>query len=196
MGTIKESLFADDGAGRLLGAALADEIEPPRGGGTEIKMDRNQSRKNAVTSVKRKDYRRYAEAMSPPSPLFKNMLRAFLVGGAICTVGQALLTLYRDGFGMAERESSTLCSVTLVFVAALLTGIGVFDNIARWAGAGTLVPITGFANSVVSSAIDSRSEGLVLGVGAKIFTVAGPVLLYGTLSGVVYGVVYFICGLL
>ena len=161
-----------------------------------VKMDKKQARRNAVTSVERKGYKKYAEAMSPPSPLFRNMLRAFLVGGAICTLGEALISLYRDGFGMAERESATLCSVTLVFVAALLTGIGIFDNIARWAGAGTLVPITGFANSVVSSAIDSRSEGLVLGVGSKIFTVAGPVLPYGTLVGAVYGVIYFILGLL
>ena len=93
------------------------------------------------------------------------------------------------------KDSGTLCSVTLVFIAVLLTGIGVFDDIARHAGAGTLVPITGFANAVASSAIDSRCEGLVLGVGAKIFTVAGPVLLYGTLAGFLYGVIYSIIGL-
>ena len=148
--------------------------------------------KNSLDRVKRDKYKKYAEAMSPPSPVLKNSARAFLVGGLICVIGQLLLELYGGAFGMDEKQAGTLCAVTLVFVAALLTGIGIFDNIARWAGAGTVVPITGFANSVVSSAIDSRSEGLVLGVGAKIFTVAGPVLLYGTLSGVVYGVIYFI----
>ena len=162
----------------------------------EKNMDKKNVRKNPTTDVKRESYKRYAEAMSPPSPLLKNSIRAFFVGGCICSIGQALLELYQEICGMGEREAGILCSVTLVFIAALLTGIGVFDNIARWAGAGTLVPITGFANSVVSAAIDSRSEGLVLGLGAKIFTVAGPVLLYGTLAGVVYGVIYFVLGLL
>jgi len=97
---------------------------------------------------------------------------------------------------MPKDDAGTLCSISLVFIAVLLTGLGVFDNIARRAGAGTLVPITGFANSVASPAIDSRAEGLVLGVGAKIFTVAGPVLLYGTLSGSIYGVIYWLCGII
>ena len=96
---------------------------------------------------------------------------------------------------MSEENAATLTSVTLIFIAALLTGIGVFDKIARVAGAGTLVPITGFANAVAAPAIDSRAEGLVLGVGAKIFTVAGPVILYGTLAGAIYGVIYYICSL-
>ena len=159
-------------------------------------MKRKEIRKNTGTDIKKESYKKYAEAMAPRSPLLKNSLRAFIVGGGICCLGQGLLDLYGGFFGMNESDSGTLCSVTLVFVASLLTGIGVFDNIARWAGAGTLVPITGFANSVASSAIDSRSEGLVLGVGAKIFTVAGPVLLYGTLAGAVYGVIYYFIGLL
>lgn len=158
-------------------------------------MDRKRSRKNPSGNVKKDSYKKYAEAMSPRSPLLKNSVRAFFVGGLICGLGQVLLMVYGDLFNMAEKESGTLCAVTLVFIAALLTGIGIFDNIARWAGAGTLVPITGFANSVASSAIDSRSEGLVLGVGSKIFTVAGPVLLYGTLAGVIYGVIYYILSL-
>ena len=97
---------------------------------------------------------------------------------------------------MPQREAGTLCSVTLIFVAALLSGLGLFERIAKRAGGGTLVPITGFANSVVSPAIDSKAEGLILGVGAKIFTVAGPVLLYGTLAGAVWGIVYWIMGVL
>ena len=142
--------------------------------------------------MKKKDYSKYAEAVSPRSPILKDCLWAFFVGGAISCLGQGLLDVYGGILGMSERDAGTLCSITLVFVAALLTGIGVFDNIARHAGAGTLVPITGFANSVVSPAIDSRSEGLILGVGAKIFTVAGPVLLYATLSGASYGTVYWL----
>ena len=134
-------------------------------------------------------YRRYAQAHAPRSPLVKDCLHACLVGGGICCAAQGLRTLYEVIFGFAGDDVGTMTSVTLVFVTALLTGFGVFDNIARFAGAGTLVPITGFANAVVSSAIDSRAEGYVLGVGAKIFTVAGPVLLYGTVAGTVYGVI-------
>ena len=107
---------------------------------------------------------------------------------------QALKNVYM-GLGMEEQNAATLCSVTLVFIAALLTGLGVFDKIAKFAGAGTLVPITGFANSVVSPAMDSHAEGMVLGIGAKIFTVAGPVLLYGTAAGTLYGIIYWIATL-
>lgn len=142
--------------------------------------------------MKKQTYEKYSEAVAPRSPIIKNCLWAFFVGGAICCIGQGLLDVYGQVLGLSEKDSGTLCAVTLVFVAALLTGIGVFDNIARHAGAGTLVPITGFANAVVSPAIDSKSEGLVLGVGAKIFTVAGPVLLYGTLAGAVYGIIYWL----
>lgn len=146
-------------------------------------------------NMDKKTYRRFADAHAPRSPLFKNCLWAFFVGGFICTVAQALNTVYTTSLGMEKEDAGTLTSVTLVFIAVLLTGIGVFDDIARHAGAGTLVPITGFANAVVSPAIDSGAEGPVLGIGAKIFTVAGPVLLYGTLSGAVYGLIYFIIGL-
>ena len=145
--------------------------------------------------MKKERYKQYAKAAAPRTPCLKNCVWAFLVGGSICTVGQGLLTLYEKVLKLSAKDSGTLCSVTLVFIAVLLTGIGVFDDIARHAGAGTLVPITGFANAVASSAIDSRCEGLVLGVGAKIFTVAGPVLLYGTLAGFLYGVIYSIIGL-
>ena len=137
-------------------------------------------------------YRRFADAHAPRSPMGKNCLFAFLIGGTICTLAQGLLELYMRGLGMEKTDAATLTSVTLIFFAVLLTGLGVFDRIARVAGAGTLVPITGFANSVVSPAIDSHAEGLILGVGAKIFTVSGPVLLYATLAGSVYGVVYWV----
>ncbi len=143
-------------------------------------------------NMDKKTYKKYAQAHAPASPLLLDCVRAFLVGGVICVVGQGLIFLYRDILGIEQRDAGTLCSVTLIFVAAMLSGLGVFDDIARFAGAGTLVPITGFANSVVSPAIDSKSEGVVLGVGAKIFTVAGPVLLYGVLSGAIYGVIYYV----
>lgn len=145
--------------------------------------------------MNKKDYDKYVKSVSPKSPLIKDCLWAFFVGGGICVLGQGLLDLYKNFLSMDERDAGTLTAVSLVFLAAALTGAGIFDNIARHAGAGTLVPITGFANAVVSPAIDSRSEGLVLGVGAKIFTVAGPVLLYGTLSGTLYGVIYWVVGL-
>ena len=145
-------------------------------------------------NMDKQTYRRFADAHAPRSPLARDCVHAFLVGGLICTVAQALTTIYM-ALGVAKEEAGTLTSVTLVFVAALLTGLGVFVKLAKFAGAGTLVPITGFANAVVSPAIDGRSEGLILGVGAKIFSVAGPVLLYGTLAGTVYGVVYWIVSL-
>lgn len=144
-------------------------------------------------NLDKQQYKKYAAAHAPKSPLIKDCLRAFLVGGLICAIGQGLTNLF--GIWFVKDEAATLASVTLVFVAVALTAIGLFDRIAKFAGAGTLVPITGFANSVASPAIDSRAEGLVLGVGAKIFTVAGPVLLYGTLAGALYGVIYYIWGL-
>ncbi len=146
-------------------------------------------------NIEKKRYKKYAEAHAPSSPTVKNCVWAFGVGGLICVFGQALLLLYTNIFKMPEREAGTLCSVTLIFIAALLSGLGLFEKIAKHSGGGTLVPITGFANSVVSPAIDSKAEGFVLGIGAKIFTVAGPVLLYGTLAGAVWGVIYWIIGL-
>ena len=139
-----------------------------------------------------KTYQRFADAHAPYSPILKNCFNAFWTGGLFCTLGQGLRMLYNNVAMLNEEDSAILTSVTLVFIAALLSGIGIFDRIAKFAGAGTLVPITGFANSVVSPAIDSKSEGLILGVGAKIFTVSGPVLLYGTLAGSIYGVIYWI----
>ena len=145
-------------------------------------------------NMEKQTYKKYADAHAPASPIVRDCLRAFLVGGLICVVGQILIIVY-SALGMAEDDAKALCSVTLIFVAALLSGFSLFEKIAKFAGGGTLVPITGFANSVVSPAIDSRSEGLVLGVGAKIFTVAGPVLLYGTLAGAVWGVIYWLIGI-
>ena len=143
-------------------------------------------------NMDKKQYKKYAQAHAPKSPLLKDSIKAFLFGGVICAFAQGLLELYGKVFLMDEESAGTLTSVTLIFIAVVLTAVGVFDKIAKHAGAGTLVPITGFANSVVSPAIDSKAEGFVLGVGAKIFTVAGPVLLYGTLAGAVYGFIYWL----
>ena len=142
-------------------------------------------------NMEKESYKKYADAHAPSSPLVKDCIWAFCIGGLICAIGQGLIIIFRDLLGMEQKDAGLLCSVSLIFVAVLLSGIGVFDKIAKRAGAGTLVPITGFANAVVSTAIDSKSEGLILGVGSKIFTVAGPVLLYGILAGSVYGVIYF-----
>ena len=143
-------------------------------------------------NIDKKQYKKYAASHAPRSPMLKNCLYAFFTGGAICVLGQWLKGLYANNFGIAEADAATLSSVTLIFISVTLTALGIFDKIAKRAGAGTLVPITGFANSVASPALDSRAEGYVLGVGAKIFTVAGPVLLYGTLSGAIYGLLYFL----
>lgn len=143
-------------------------------------------------NMSKETYKKYADARAPKSPVLKDCLHAFSVGGLICCMGQGLTDLYTKLCSFPKEDAGTLTSATLVLIAAILTGLGVFDRIAKFAGAGTLVPITGFANSVVSPAIDSKSEGLILGVGAKIFTVAGPVLLYGTLAGAAYGGVYWI----
>lgn len=132
---------------------------------------------------------------SPRTKVFKNSILSFLIGGVICVVGQLLMELY-SYIGFDKKTTGILVTVSLIFVAALLTSLGVFDKIARHAGAGTLVPVTGFSNAVVSQAMDAKSEGCVLGVGAKIYTVAGPVILFGLLSGVVYGVIYYIYGMI
>ena len=143
----------------------------------------------------KKSYAKFVKSHAKKSPILKNCINAFISGGLICALGEALYKLYYEIMLLPEKDSGAYVSITLVFIAALLTGIGVFDNVAKVAGAGTLVPITGFSNSVVSPAIDTKAEGYILGVGAKIFTVAGPVLLYGTLAGALYGVVYFIADL-
>lgn len=135
-----------------------------------------------------REYGKYVGKKSKPSPIWKNMIWAFMVGGLICAAGQALMNLYKT-FDLSETASATAVSVTFIVIAALLTGLGVFDDIAKRAGAGTLVPITGFANAMVSPALEFKSEGLILGTGAKLFTLAGPVLAYGIGTSVIYGLI-------
>ena len=134
-------------------------------------------------------YQKYVKRHAPRSPVLKNCVSAFAVGGGIGLGAELLSRLYRF-LGAPGSSVGTLVSITLIFLTALLTGLGVFDRIGRFAGAGTLAPVTGFANAVVSPALDNKSEGLVLGVGGKIFTVAGPVILFGIFAGAIYGVIY------
>lgn len=141
--------------------------------------------------ISNEKYSEMVKKASPPSPKLKDCIKAFLFGGAICCFGQLLLTLYRS-FGIAERESKTLVSITLIVITAILTGIGVFDKIAKHAGAGTIVPITGFANSVVSPALEFKSEGFIMGTGVNIFRISGPVILYSTTAATLYGLIYFL----
>ena len=140
--------------------------------------------------VTKKEYSKIVEKHSGKSPLLKDCLRAFFVGGLICVIGQVLRDFYGN-MGLDKTLSGTATSITLIFIASLLTALGIFDKIGKFAGAGTLVPITGFSNAVTSPAMEFRSEGLVAGVGAKIFTVAGPVIVYGTLSSILAGLIYF-----
>ena len=147
-------------------------------------------------NMDKKTYARYVEARAPRSPLVRNCVNAFLVVGGICLFAEGIIQLLTGIWKFSRETASTWSAIALILIAVTLTAIGVFDKIAKFAGGGTLLPITGFANAVASPAIDSRSEGFVLGVGAKIFTVAGPVLLYGTAAGTVYGIIYWVCTLI
>ena len=135
-----------------------------------------------------KEYQEYVKNMSPDSPLWKDMAMAFLIGGLICVVGQLVQNGWA-GLGVNKEDAGSATACTMVFLSALLTGLNLYNKLARFGGAGTLVPITGFANAVVSPAIDFKSENWVNGVGAKMFTVAGPVIVYGTSASVIYGTI-------
>ena len=137
------------------------------------------------------NYKYYAMHHSKKSPILKDCFFAFIFGGGICTFAEALLTFYMS-IDIQEENARLLVTLTLIFLTCFLTGLGVFDRIARIGGAGTFVPITGFANAVVSPAIDYTAEGLVMGVGANMFKIAGPVIVYGTLSSVIYGFFYWL----
>ena len=142
-------------------------------------------------NMNNQEYDQFVSSRADRSPLWKDLLWAFLVGGAICAGGQGLTALYQS-LGFAKDDAGTWTSVTLIVLASLLTGLGVFDNIAKRAGAGTLVPITGFSNAMVSPALEFKSEGFVTGTGTKLFTVAGPVLAYGISASAVYGVILWL----
>lgn len=136
-------------------------------------------------------YNEYVKRKTPNSKIFTNCLKAFVIGGLICVIGQLVTDFFSKKMGLDEESAGTATSIVMVFLGALLTGLNIYPKIAKHAGAGTIVPITGFANSVVSPALEAKTEGLVLGVGAKIFTIAGPVILYGILASVVAGICYY-----
>ena len=140
--------------------------------------------------VSQKEYGEMVKKASPNSKSCIDIPCAFVIGGLICVIGQALTDFY-SYLGFDDRTSATWCTVTLVFLSALLTGLGVYEKIAKHGGAGTLVPVTGFANAVASPAVEFKSEGFILGLGAKIFIIAGPVILYGTAASVLYGLIYY-----
>ena len=137
-----------------------------------------------------KEYEKLSASLAPKSPILKDCFHAFWIGGLICVVGQLFINVY-TALGLPKQDASTFASMSLVALSALLTGLSLYDDIAKHAGAGTLVPITGFANAVSAPAVEFKTEGFILGVGAKIFTIAGPVILYGTAAGVIYGVIYW-----
>ena len=138
-----------------------------------------------------KKYKEMAEKKSPPSPIIKNCIIAFLIGGAICALGQGIINFF-EACGMEFEDASCIASCSLVFLSVLLTGLNIYGKIAKHAGAGTLVPITGFANAVAAPALEFKSEGLILGLGAKMFVIAGPVIVYGVLSSVLAGIIKYI----
>ena len=138
-----------------------------------------------------KQYARLIKELSPKSPIVKDCVNAFWICGLICTLGQLAMNGY-TALGLDKTDAGTATSMTLVALSALLTGLSLYDNIAKYAGAGTLVPITGFANSIAAPAVEFKTEGFILGVGAKIFQIAGPVIVYGVSASVVYGLIYWI----
>lgn len=157
--------------------------------------NRENCEREVSMSVQKAAYLAYVEKSAKKSPLVKDCFKAFFVGGSICLVGQLLKNLYTE-LGIGEENVKALVPSSIVLLTAIVTALGWFDRLAKFGGAGTLVPISGFANAVVAPAIDNKAEGWVLGLGAKIFIIAGPVILYGTLASVIYGVVYYIMGLI
>lgn len=141
-------------------------------------------------NVNQKQYSEMTKQASPPTKSWITIPKAFVIGGLICGLGQLLLSWF-DSMGLSKKNAALLTSITLIFISALLTGLKLYEKIAKHGGAGTLVPITGFANAVVSPAIEFKSEGMILGLGAKIFIIAGPVILYGILASVLYGIIYY-----
>ncbi|MBR4863752.1 MAG: stage V sporulation protein AC [Oscillospiraceae bacterium] len=142
-----------------------------------------------------KEYDKLVKSMMPRSPMIKDCVFAFVIGGLICALGQLLKNSYL-ALGLGEESAGTAVSVTLVAISALLTGLSLYDNIAKHAGAGTLVPITGFANAISAPAVEFKTEGMILGTAAKMFTIAGPVIVYGVSASVVYGIIYWLCTLM
>jgi stage V sporulation protein AC len=152
-----------------------------------IDMDIKQQKIN-------QEYQNYVKSTMPKSNILKNCIMAFLIGGLICTIGQLITNIGINYYGLNKQDAGTFTSIILIFLSALLTGLGIYDDIAKVAGAGTIVPITGFANSIVSPAMEFKREGYVFGVGAKMFSIAGPVLVYGIGTSTIVGLLYYLFG--
>lgn len=142
--------------------------------------------------MKRELYKKRVEAVHPKPPIVKNVCRAFVVGGLICVIGQVIQNQFLENFGMAKPDAAAATSAVMIFLGALFTGLGIYDELGKYAGAGSVVPITGFANSIVASAMEFKREGYVFGIGAKMFTIAGPVIVYGTVTAFIVGLVHIL----
>lgn len=149
------------------------------------------SQKKKLTPVQQ-EYKELAKRREPPRPVLQNCIRAFISGGAICILGQAIQEMFVHWAGFEEKQASNPTVAVLILISVILTSLGVYDKMAQWAGAGSAVPVTGFANSMASAAIEHRSEGLVLGVGGKMFKLAGPVIVFGTVAAFIVGICYLI----
>jgi len=151
----------------------------------------NKSMRQPAIVVTPEEYKTLTKQYTPKPTIVKNVVRAFIVGGIICSIGQVIINSYVI-LGMPQLEASAAATATMIFIGAFLTGLGIYDKIGKFAGAGSIIPITGFANSIVSPAMEFKREGYVLGVGAKLFTVAGPVLVYGISTSIVVGIIFFL----
>ena len=151
----------------------------------------NQTFRQPTISVTPEQYKSLAQQYTPKPTVVKNVIRAFVVGGIICALGQVIVNLFVM-VGLNRIEASTAATATMIFLGALLTGLGIYDEIGKFGGAGSIVPVTGFSNSIVAPAMEFKREGFILGVGAKLFTVAGPVLVYGIATSIVVGIVYYL----
>lgn len=155
----------------------------------------NQPSQSSLSKMSSADYQTIAKKHEPPRAVFRNCIRAFLVGGLICLIGQCIQQFFMSVFDMSTKEAASPTVAVLIIISVILTCLGVYDRIAQWAGAGSAVPVTGFANSMCSAALEHRSEGLVLGVGAKMFKLAGSVIVFGTVAAFIIGVIYAFLGI-
>ncbi|PWM48595.1 MAG: stage V sporulation protein AC [Bacillota bacterium] len=162
--------------------------------GASVNEEKEKAQVSTYAGVN-ENYLAYVRTFAPPTKHFHNCMRAFMVGGLICCIGQFLRTLFETVFLLTGDELAGATSMALIFLGCLLTGLGVYDRIGKAAGAGSIVPITGFANSVCSPALEFKSEGMITGLAAKMFTVAGPIIVYGVLAGAAVGLIYFLLGL-
>ena len=157
----------------------------------ETRLQENERQTAQIQEQLNKQYANHTKQSMPRAPIMKNVWHAFLVGGLICTAGQIVILLMQGLYDMDFRSASAMAGVTVVVVTAILTGLGIYDEIGRFGGAGSMVPISGFSNSIVSAALEWKASGMIYGIGAKIFTIAGPVILYGTMASVCLGLIYY-----